>query len=345
MLQNLEQLRITALAAIEKTQNEAELRDLEVRFLGRKGELTEILRGVAGLTAEERPMVGKVSNEVKKVLEDAVAAKLSAFEAKKLEALAETEWIDPTAPSKKTQRGAVHPISAFMEEVSEVFGQMGFETAEGPEIEDDWHNFTALNVPKDHPAREMQDTFFIKDESGNHVLRTQTSSVQIRYMEGKKPPIRIIAPGKTFRKDSDATHSPMFHQFEGLMVDKNISLPNLKSVLLTAMRRLLRNDSLELRFRLSYFPFTEPSFEVDASCAVCGGKNATCSMCKGTGWLEILGAGMVHPNVLRNCGVDPEEYTGFAFGGGVERFVMLRYGINDLRLFYENDVRFLKQFG
>lgn len=346
MLQKLEALQSEAITLVQKANEVSILRELEVRFLGRKGELTLMLRGLSGLSKEERPLVGKASNEIKQCIEKAIIERETVLEKQRLDALAETEWEDPTAPAEKREEGGLHPITAFIEELEEVFGQMGFSVVDGPEIETDWYNFEALNFDKDHPARDSQDTFFVQkgEKEEGYVLRTQTSNMQIHHMEEHKPPIRIIAPGKTFRKDSDATHSPMFHQFEGLMVDSNISLPNLKEILLTVSRRLLRNDALDIRFRTSYFPFVEPGFEVDVSCVICKGKKKTCSLCKGTGWLEVLGAGMVHPNVLRNCNIDPEKYSGFAFGAGIERFLMLRYGINDMRLLYENDKRFLEQF-
>jgi len=347
MKQRLQTLLETTLKSIVQAKNEAVLNDLEVIILGRKGELTKILRSLSTLSVKEKKEIGKFANEVKQELKSKFDLKRQFFETEKLDQIAETEWLDITFPGKKPSQGTRHPISRFIDEVEDVFGKMGFAFADGPEIEDDWHNFVALNFPPDHPARDMQDTFFIKDMN-KIVLRTQTSNVQIRYMENNKPPIRIISPGKTYRKDSDATHSPMFHQYEGLMIDQNISLANLKAVLLEALRQLISPD-LNLRFRLSYFPFTEPSIEVDCSCVNCGGKGETpdgktCRVCKRTGWLEIGGAGMVHPNVLKNVGIDPEKYNGFAFGFGLERQIMIKYKINDLRLFFENDLRFLKQF-
>lgn len=347
MKQKLQSLLETTIRSIANAKNQNVLSDLETIILGRKGELTKILRSLATLSPEEKKEIGKFANEIKKELQHKFDLQKQIFEAEKLEKIAEKEWIDITFPGTKTKQGSRHPISRFIDEVEDVFGKMGFEFAEGPEIEDDWHNFTALNLPPDHPARDMQDTFWIKNLE-KMVLRTQTSDVQIRYMENNKPPLRIIAPGKTYRKDSDATHSPMFHQYEGLMIDKKCSLANLKAVLLEALRQLISPD-LNLRFRLSYFPFTEPSIEVDCSCVNCGGKGEMpdgkiCKVCKRTGWLEIGGAGMVHPNVLKNVGINPDEYNGFAFGFGLERQIMIKYKIDDLRLFFENDLRFLEQF-
>ncbi len=347
MKQKLQSLLETTLKSISVAKNEKVLSDLETTILGRKGELTKILRSLSALSVEEKKEVGKFANEIKVELKNKFELQRQVFEAEKFSNIAEEEWLDITFPGIKPEEGSRHPISRFIDEVEDVFGKMGFTFADGPEIEDDWHNFTALNIPPDHPARDMQDTFWVKDME-KIVLRTQTSDVQIRYMENSKPPIRIIAPGKTYRKDSDATHSPMFHQYEGLMIDRDTSLANLKAVLLEALRQLIAPD-LNLRFRLSYFPFTEPSIEVDCSCVNCGGSGEmpdgkNCRVCKRTGWLEIGGAGMVHPNVLKNVGIDPEEYNGFAFGFGLERQIMIKYKIDDLRLFFENDLRFLRQF-
>jgi len=335
----LEKIRQEAIEKISQAKNMEELREIEIEYLGRKqGALALLLREVPKLPQEERPEMGKQGNIVKNEITDLLAGKMVAFEGAE-----ETGgFFDYSAPSKKRHLGKIHPISRFIREVEDIFGRLGFDIADGPEVDDEHHNFNALNIPEHHPAREMQDTFWIKNLK-KHVLRTQTSNVQIHFMEENEPPFRIIAPGKTFRKDSDATHSPMFHQMEGLMVDKDISLAHLKFVLLSGLRQLLSPD-LELRFRLSYFPFTEPSLEVDASCPICSGKKKECKVCKGTGWLEIGGAGMVHPNVLKNVGLDPTEWNGFAFGFGIERQVMIRHQIDDLRQFYENDLRFLEQF-
>jgi phenylalanyl-tRNA synthetase alpha chain len=335
----LEHIRQEAIQKISAAKTPEVLRDIEIEYLGRKqGKLALLLREVPKLPDDERPEMGKFGNIIKNEITDALAQKMVECEEQE-----ETGgFFDYSAPSKKRTLGKIHPISRFIREAEDVFGRLGFDVADGPEVDDEHHNFNALNIPEHHPAREMQDTFWVKNLK-KHVLRTQTSNVQIHFMEQNEPPFRIIAPGKVFRKDSDATHSPMFHQIEGLMVDKDISLAHLKFVLLCALRELLSAD-LELRFRLSYFPFTEPSLEVDASCPICSGKNPDCKVCKGTGWLEIGGAGMVHPNVLKNVGLDPKEWNGFAFGFGIERQVMIRHQIDDLRQFYENDLRFLEQF-
>ena len=347
MEKKLQTLLKTTLKSIANAQNEEVLDNLEIIILGRKGELTKILRSIVSLSSEQKKTIGKLANKIKIELQNKIALQRQIFKSDKISELTEKEWIDITIPGTKVNQGARHPISKFIDEVEDIFGKMGFEFADGPEIEDDWHNFTALNLPPDHPARDMQDTFWIKNMT-KMVLRTQTSNVQIHYMENHKPPLRIIAPGKTYRKDSDATHSPMFHQYEGLMIDRHISLANLKAVLLEALRQLI-SPEIDLRFRLSYFPFTEPSIEVDCSCVNCGGSGqmsdkSICRVCKKTGWLEIGGAGMVHPNVLRNVGINPDEFNGFAFGFGLERQIMIKYKIDDLRLFFENDLRFLRQF-
>lgn len=338
MKSEIEKIGKQAQEEIAVAKTEEELRAVEIKFLGRKGLLPLLLREIPALPEAERAPAGQAGNILRKALEAQIFEKMASFGAKD----ESEEFFDITAPAKKVSRGRLHPISQMIREIEDVFGRLGFTSVSGPEIDDDWHNFEALNFPPDHPAREMQATFLIKNLDG-HVLRTQTSNMQIRHMEANKPPFRIVAPGKTFRKDSDATHSPMFHQFEGLMVDKNTSLANLKWVLKVAFSELL-GGAVDLRFRLSFFPFTEPSIEIDASCVICGGKNATCRVCKGTGYLEIAGAGMVHPNVLRNAGVDPAEWNGFAFGCGIERLVMIKYQVDDLRLFFENDLRFLEQF-
>lgn len=338
MKEQLEQIRQEATEKMTLATSEEELRDIEIEFLGRKqGKLALLLREVPSLPVEERPEMGKMGNVVKQELTALLEKKKNELEAKE-----EEVFFDHSVPSTPASLGRIHPISQFIRQIEDVFGRLGFDVADGPEVDDEHHNFNALNIPEYHPAREMQDTFWVKNLK-KHVLRTQTSNVQIHFMENNKPPFRIIAPGKVFRKDSDATHSPMFHQVEGLMVDKNISLAHLKFVLLSALRELI-SENLELRFRLSYFPFTEPSLEVDASCPVCSGKKKDCRVCKGTGWLEIGGAGMVHPNVLKNVGLDPKEWNGFAFGFGIERQVMIRHQIDDLRQFFENDIRFLEQF-
>jgi phenylalanyl-tRNA synthetase alpha chain len=333
MQKKLDELRILVLGKISSARDEDELKMIEIEFLGRKGALTLLLREVPNLPLEERAQAGKSANELKKEIEVAVAERYFQIEESSMNTAIASEWIDITAPSKRVLIGKRHPIHSFIEQAEEVFGRLGFRVAEGNEIEDEWHNFTALNLPPDHPARDMQATFWLQGDLEGHVLRTQTSDVQIRFMENNTPPIRIIAPGKVYRKDSDATHSPMFHQIEGLMIDKNISLAHLRFVLLAALKELTSPD-IDIRFRLSYFPFTEPSFEMDALFKRNGHER----------WLEIGGAGMVHPNVLKNCGLDPSEWNGFAFGLGIERQIMIKHGIGDLRLFFENDLRFLEQF-
>jgi phenylalanyl-tRNA synthetase alpha chain len=328
MKNELEAIGQEALAKIAAAPDAAALSEIDIEFLGRKqGKLALILRRLPELPAAERPQIGELGNAVKNEITTAIAARQQQF----LTSEASGGFFDFTAPAPPLKRGHAHPISQYIREAEEVFGRLGFAIADGPETDDEHHNFNALNIPEFHPAREMQDTFWIKNLD-RHVLRTQTSNVQIHFMEAHKPPFRVIAPGKVFRKDSDATHSPMFHQIEGLMVDRDISLAHLKFVLLTALRELIAPD-LELRFRLSYFPFTEPSLEVDARFS---GKKE--------GWLELGGAGMVHPHVLKNVGLDPGEWNGFAFGFGVERQIMIKHGITDLRQFFENDLRFLEQF-
>jgi len=285
--------------------------------------------------------VGKASNELKLELEAKIAEKADELQNARFEKLAEEEWIDPTQPGVEAARGTLHPLTQAIREAEKVFTSMGFTVATGPQVEDDFHNFTALNIPADHPARDAQDTLFLDREAGQ-LLRTQTSSVQIRWMKNNKPPFRIVAPGRVFRKDNfDASHSPMFHQLEGLVVDKDISLANMKAVMEEAVKQLINPDA-KFRFRTSYFPFVEPGLEMDMSCTICGGDG--CSVCKRTGWIEIVGCGLVHPNVLKNVDIDPEKWSGFAFGFGIDRMVMLRHQIKDLRLLFENDLRFLKQF-
>ena len=321
------------------TCDEASLEEARVRYLGKKGELTAVLRGMGKLTPEERPAVGQLANEVRETIEGMIAERKNALQAVALEKKLREEKIDVTAPGKKIAVGERHPLAKVEEELCTIFTSMGFDIVEGPEVEYDHYNFEKLNIPKDHPARDTQDTFYITE---NILLRSQTSPVQVRTMEVQKPPIRIISPGRVYRSDAvDATHSPMFHQLEGLVVDKGITMGDLKGMLEYFAKQLFGADT-KLRLRPHHFPFTEPSAEVDVSCFVCGGKG--CRVCKGEGWIEILGAGMVHPFVLSNCGIDPEVYSGFAFGMGLERVTMTRYGIDDIRLFYENDERFLKQF-
>lgn len=333
MLETLQNLKTEAEAAIAAAGSEAELRDAEVRFLGRSGALTEILRGLKSLPDAEKAAAGKASNEIKRGLEEQIERKSAALKEARFAQLAETEWLDPTAPGLPASRGSLHPFSQFTREVEAIFAGLGFEVATGPEVEDDFHNFTALNIPADHPARDGHDTLYLQDLP-NLLLRTQTSGVQIRTMESREPPIRVIAPGRVFRKDDfDATHAPAFHQIEGLMLDRSISLANMKAVIETAVRELLGSE-LEFRWRAAYFPFVEPGLELDArSPKVKGGR-----------WLELLGCGMVHPKVLAAAGVDAEKWNGFAFGMGLDRLVMLRHGIADIRDLYQSDLRFLRQF-
>ena len=338
MREQLEQLRLQALAAIATAASEDTLNEIRVRYLGRKGELTGLMKGLGTLPADERPKVGQLVNVVKDEVESALEQALSqARESATAQRLA-SERIDVTLPGRRRRTGSKHPVTLVVEEVSEIFAGLGFAVAEGPEIEHDWYNFEALNFPPEHPARDMQDTFFVENEL---LLRTHTSPVQIRTMLKQKPPVRIIAPGTVYRCDSDATHSPMFHQIEGLMVDSKVSFADLKGIL-TIFTNQLFGQKTGVRLRPSFFPFTEPSAEVDIACVICGGTG--CRVCKQTGWLEILGAGMVDPEVFRHVGYDPETISGFAFGMGIERIAMLKYGISDMRLLFENDVRFLRQF-
>lgn len=339
MKEQIEQIEKKALEEIEKAQDLKSLGDLKVKYLGKKGELTTILRGMGQLAPEERPVIGGLVNQLRDLLDKTFSEKEKELKRKELEKKLETEDIDVTEPSKKISLGSIHPITQVIQEVEEIFLGMGYEIADGPEVEKTFYNFDQLNTPIDHPARDVQDTFYITDDI---VLRSQTSPVQARVMENKKPPIKIICPGTVYRSDAiDSTHSPVFHQIEGLVVDKNISMTDLKGTLELFAKKCL-GENTKIRFRPHHFPFTEPSAEADVSCFVCGGKG--CRVCKGEGWIELLGCGMVHPNVLRNCNIDPEEYSGFAFGFGVERIAMAKFGIDDLRLLYENDIRFLKQF-
>ncbi len=339
MKSQLEGIRAEALRLFETSSSVQELEALKIRFLGKKGELTAVLRGMGSLSPEERPVIGQAANEVREFIEKTLEEKRAVLtEVLRREKL-QNEKIDVTLPGKRRHTATRHPLAQVQKEVSNIFLGMGFEIAEGPEVELDYYNFEALNLPQNHPARDTQDTFYITD---NILLRTQTSSVQIRVMENKKPPIKIISPGRVFRSDAvDATHSPMFHQIEGLVVDKGITMGSLKGTLEIFLKKLY-GEEVKVRFRPHHFPFTEPSAEVDISCFVCAGEG--CRVCKNEGWIEILGAGMVHPGVLERCDIDPEEYGGFAFGVGLERIVMRRYAIDDLRLFFENDIRFLKQF-
>lgn len=328
-----------ALQDLHAADTQKLLEELRVRYLGKKGTLTSILKQMKDLSNEERPVIGKLANEVRSNIEKAISTRTEELKKLELEHRLRAEAIDVTMPGKKQAVGHRHPLSVTLSNLEEIFLGMGFSIAEGPEVEYDYYNFEALNIPKDHPARDDQDTFYITD---NILLRSQTSPVQVRTMEKQKPPIRIIAPGRVYRSDAvDATHSPLFHQIEGLVVDKDITFADLKGTLETFIKRLYGEDSV-VRFRPHHFPFTEPSAEVDMQCFNCHGKG--CRICKGEGWIEILGCGMVHPKVLSNCGIDPEEYSGFAFGIGLERIAQRQFNVDDMRLYYENDVRFLEQF-
>lgn len=339
MKEQLEKIKIDALEEINGAQNSQSLDDVRVKYLGKKGLLTGILRGMGGLSNEERPIIGKLANDVRVDIENALEEAKNGIKSKEKHARLSTEVLDVTMPGKEMPEGSLHPSTKVLDEVKEIFFGMGFSVAEGPEVELSYYNFEALNIPENHPARDEQDTFYINDKV---VLRTQTSPMQIRTMEKSKPPIRIIAPGKVFRSDAaDATHSPIFHQIEGLVIDKGITMANLRGTLDTFAKKFF-GENTKTKFRPHHFPFTEPSCEVDITCFVCGGKG--CRVCKGSGWIEILGGGMVHPDVLRAGGIDPEVYSGFAFGMGLDRIVMIKYEIDDIRLLFENDVRFLKQF-
>lgn len=339
MKEKIEEIKNSAKEKIAAITSLQELQDLKVKYLGKKGELTSILKGLGGLSAEERPKVGSMVNQVRDELEKSIESAEKAMKAKALEQRLEKEKIDVTMPSKVTPVGSVHPITQVIEEVKEIFLGMGYSIADGPEVERTYYVFDQLNTPIDHPARDLQDTFYVTEDV---ILRTQTSSVQIRTMENQKPPIKIICPGAVYRSDTvDATHSPLFHQIEGLVIDKNITMTDLKGTLEMFAKNCL-GPNTKIRFRPHHFPYTEPSAEADVSCFVCGGKG--CRVCKNEGWIELLGCGMVHPKVLENCGIDPNVYSGFAFGFGVERIAMAKFGIDDMRLLFENDVRFLKQF-
>lgn len=339
MKNKLNEIQETALKLIEDAKESTVLQDIRVKYLGKKGELTTILKSMKDLSKEERPVMGKLVNDVKKVVEEKLDEAVSKIKEEEKKKKLESEVIDITLPGKKNVIGKRHPLKLTIERIKDIFISMGFSVEEGPEVELDYYNFEALNIPKNHPARSEQDTFYIND---NVVLRTQTSGVQIRVMEKQKPPIKMISPGKVYRADSvDATHSPIFHQMEGLVVAKGVTFADLKGTLELFVKKMF-GDKVQTKFRPHHFPFTEPSAEMDATCFVCGGKG--CNVCKGSGWIEMLGCGMVHPNVLRNCGIDPEEYSGFAFGFGIDRMVMLSYGLDDIRLLYESDMRFLNQF-
>lgn len=339
MKQKLETIKSEALAAISAAENTQDIENVRVKYLGKKGELTAILKMMGGLSPEERPIMGQLVNSAKAEVETVLGEKAEEIKKAAVEQKLKDETIDITMPAKVSKTGKLHPLNTVLNDMIDIFQSMGFDVVDGPEVETDHYNFECLNVPADHPARDMQDTFYLAD---NILLRTQTSAAQIRTMETRKPPIRVICPGRVYRADEvDATHSPVFHQIEGLVVDKGITLCDLKGVLEQFAHEIYGKDT-KVKFRPSFFPFTEPSVEVDVSCSECGGKG--CRVCKGAGWIEILGAGMVHPNVLRSCGIDPEEYSGFAFGIGLDRLTTTRYKISDIRLLFENDKRFLEQF-
>jgi phenylalanyl-tRNA synthetase alpha chain len=338
MEQQLESMSREARQAMLDAQNEAELQNIRVQYLGKKGQLTAIMKDMGRLSPELRPAVGAMANKVKDELNSVFESRLNALKQQHMAERLKRERIDVTLPGRHQKIGTKHPVTLITEELVDIFSYLGFSVAEGPEIEEDFYNFEALNLPKDHPARDMQDTFYISD---NEVLRTHTSPVQIRSMLKHQPPLRIIAPGTVYRRDSDITHSPMFHQIEGFMVDEHITFGDLKGILTTFITECF-GKNVGVRFRPSFFPFTEPSAEVDIQCVICGGSG--CRVCKNSGWLEILGSGMIDPEVFASVNYSSEKYSGFAFGMGLERIAMLKYGVNDLRLFFENDVRFLRQF-
>ncbi|MFQ5850857.1 MAG: phenylalanine--tRNA ligase subunit alpha [Candidatus Binatia bacterium] len=345
MKESLESLREEIVDRIGRCATEREINRLSIDYLGRKGKLTLMLRSLREMPAEKRPELGAQLNRLRRYLEEHIESRLKEFRAREKGRLLREERIDVTLPGSRLERGRTHPVTLVMDEITDVFLGMGFEIARGPDIEDDYHNFEALNIPKDHPARDMQDTFFVSE---GYLLRTHTSPVQIRVMESRQPPLQIIAPGAVYRHDDDLTHSPIFHQVEGFMVDHHIAFKDLKGVLTHFLRQIFQEET-RVRFRPSFFPFTEPSAEVDIECLLCGGKGISsdqeaCRVCKGSGWLEILGAGMIDPQVFRFVGYDPERVSGFAFGMGVERIAMLKFGIEDIRLFFQNDLRFLRQF-
>ncbi|GMQ59268.1 phenylalanine--tRNA ligase subunit alpha [Vallitalea sediminicola] len=339
MKEKLQAIKEEAVKSINEAIDLKILNDIRVNFLGKKGELTSVLRGMKDLTNEERPVIGQLANEVRNLIEEKLEDAKGSLAKKQREKQLTEEVIDVTMPAKKAVMGHRHPMNIVLDDIKDIFIGMGYEIVEGPEVEKDYYNFEALNIPENHPAKDEQDTFYINKET---VLRTQTSSVQIRVMENNKPPIKILTSGRVYRSDEvDASHSPVFNQIEGLVIDKNITMADLKGALEVFIKELY-GDKVKVKFRPHHFPFTEPSAEVDVSCVMCGGKG--CRVCKGSGWIEVLGCGMVHPKVLEMAGIDSKEYSGFAFGIGLERITMLRYDINDIRLFYENDVRFLSQF-
>lgn len=338
MKDKLNKIEEAALQAANEAVGEVELQQVRARFLGKKGEITAVMKGMGQLSAEERPLIGSLANEVKSRLEDAFAERQETLRQELMQQKLASERLDVSLPGRVHRPGFKHPITRVTEEVVGIFSALGFGVAEGPEIEKDFYNFEALNIPKDHPARDMQDTFYISEDV---VLRTHTSPVQIRTMLDHAPPVRVVAPGTVYRRDSDLTHSPMFHQIEGFLVDRKVTFGDLKGIL-TAFINEFFGQNIAVRFRPSFFPFTEPSAEVDIQCVICGGSG--CRVCSNSGWLEILGSGMIDPEVFKSVNYDPELYSGFAFGMGIERLAMLKYGVNDLRLFFENDMRFLRQF-
>ncbi len=337
-MENLEALRKQALAEVESATDLKRLDEVRVAWLGKKSQLTEIMKTLGSLPAEERPQAGAKVNVVKQAIQEAIDAVKATLESAEINRKLAQEAVDITLPGRRQIAGGLHPVTKTIERITEFFSDLGFNVVEGPEIEDDYHNFEALNIPAHHPARAMHDTFYINPTT---VLRTHTSPVQVRTMKAQQPPIRVICPGRVYRCDSDLTHTPMFHQMEGLLVDKDVSFADLKGIVQNFLKVFFEKE-LAVRFRPSYFPFTEPSAEVDIACVMCDGKG--CRVCKQTGWLEVMGCGVVHPNVFEHANIDSEQYTGLAFGMGIERLAMLRYGVNDLRLFFENDLRFLQQF-
>jgi len=337
-VQDLDKLVAAATKQIETTTELSQLEQIRVDYLGKKGSITSLMKQLGQLSAEERPKVGQVINQAKQSVQLLINSQKEQLQSKALEEQLQSEQIDVTLPGRGRDIGGLHPVTRTLQRIEKLFSEMGFEVKTGPEIEDDYHNFEALNIPESHPARAMHDTFYFDPHT---VLRTHTSPVQVRTMENEAPPLRIIAPGRVYRCDSDLTHTPMFHQVEGLVVDENVNFAELKGLLDSFLRQFFEKE-LKVRFRPSYFPFTEPSAEADIECVMCNGKG--CRVCSHTGWLEVLGCGMVHPEVFRHSNIDAQKYTGLAFGMGVERLTMLRYGVNDLRLFFENDLRFLRQF-
>lgn len=338
-MKDLNETITEAISLLENIDNASELEQVKARYLGKGGVLTELLKGLGKLAPEDRPIMGSRINQAKQQLEVTLNARRKAIQEEKMAAELSAEALDVTMPGRGIGTGGLHPITRTLDRIESLFHSLGFAVAAGPEIETDFFNFTALNIPENHPARAMHDTFYV-DNGG--LLRTHTSPVQIHYMQNHKPPLKLIAPGRVYRCDSDVTHTPMFHQVEGLWIDEHINFSALKGVLADFMEKFFEREDLKVRFRPSFFPFTEPSAEMDIGCVICNGKG--CRVCSQTGWLEVLGCGMVHPNVLKHANIDSEENIGFAFGMGAERLTMLRYGVNDLRLFFENDLRFLKQF-